>query len=158
MRHGTTGELRSGKTGSPPAARAALSNSSPADILRHQGCSSGLRAGMLKSVRFQTWPGSLLKGNIVYLPASFVLNSCRNKPHQRCQGLAKAFRFKAKFLTATPLSSSGNPNAPLGSCRVTTFSYQALLLRIKLPLSLRQGSAAFQPRLTLLPGKISLPP
>lgn len=122
--------------------RTGLSNSSPANILRHQGCSSGLRAGMLKSVRFHSWPRSLLKENIVYLPASFVLNSCRNKPHQRCQGLAKTFRFKAKFLTATSLSSSGNPNAPLGSCKVTAFSYQAFLLQSKLMGSLRLGSAA----------------
>lgn len=51
-------------------------------------------------------------GKCCLLPASFVLNSCRNKPHQRCQSLSPAFRFKAKFPAVRSLSSSRNPNSP----------------------------------------------
>lgn len=76
-----------------------------------------------KPAEIPAWRGASLR-KAVCLPASFVLNSCRNKPHQRCHSLSSAFRFKAKFQAATSLSSSRNPNCPLGSHRVTTFLYQ----------------------------------
>lgn len=64
-------------------------------------------------------PGSITAagppgGKRCLLPASFVLNSCRNKPHQRCQSLSPAFRFKAKFPAVRSLSSTRNPNSPPG--------------------------------------------
>lgn len=98
------------------------------------------RAGRRESWKSEARPPySLLKESIVCFPTSFVLNSCRNKPHQRCQRLSSAFRFKAKFLAATSLSSSRNPNAPSGSHRVTTSSYQVFLLQIKVLQCLSQG-------------------
>lgn len=51
-------------------------------------------------------------GKRCLLPASFVLHFCRSKPHQRCQGLSTAFRFKAKFPAVRSLSSNRNPNSP----------------------------------------------
>lgn len=83
----------------------------PSNLLRCCGSRTELRSGATKPVSsHQLWGPP--KESTVCFPASFVLNSCRNKPHQRCHSLSSAFRFKAKFLVARSSSSSKNPNSP----------------------------------------------
>lgn len=113
----------------------------------------------MKLREFQHGQWGLLRESTVCLPDSFVLNSCRNKLHQRCHGLLCAFRFKAKFLAARSLSSSRNPNSPSRVTQGHDLFVANFLAEIKHPptsspsLSLIQlGSAAFQlsPSLHLL--------
>ena len=83
----------------------------PSNLLRCCGSKTGLRSGATKPVSSNRLWGPP-KESTVCFPASFVLNSCRNKPHQRCHSLSSAFKFKAKFLVATSSSSSKNPSSP----------------------------------------------
>lgn len=73
---------------------------------------SGRKSWRYKALCVPTQPWDPLNESNVCSPASFILNSCRNIPHQRCQSLSSAFTFKAKFLAAMPLSSSRNLNSP----------------------------------------------
>lgn len=86
----------------------------PLHMLRSCGSGARWRAAATEPSRVPARPRGLLKDSTVCFAVSFVLNSCRNKPHQRCQSLSSAFRFKAKFPAPTSLSSSRNPNSPSG--------------------------------------------
>ena len=115
----------------------------PSNLLRCCGSRTGLRSGATRPVSsHQLWGPP--KESTVCFPASFVLNSCRNKPHQRCHNLSSAFRFKAKFLVATSSSSSKNPNSPFG----VTQGHNLL----------DANQPAFQPQVSFLSSRISMNP
>lgn len=120
-------------------------------MLRCCRSSAEERAGGIKLREFQHGQWGLLRESAACLPDSFVLNSCRNKLHQRCHSLLCAFRFKAKFLAARSLSSSRNPNSPSRVTQGHDLFVANVLAEIKHPptsspsFSLIQlGSAAFQ--------------
>ena len=95
----------------------------------------GLGSGAEKPGEAPAQPQGLLKESAFCFPASFVLNSCRNKPDRRCQSLSPAFRFKAKFPAVRSLSSSRNPNSPPRGHTGSRLSFHAFLLKSKLPLA-----------------------